>query len=110
MNNRVLFSLFSTFSVPLSNARSTSVGKYSCIVEFPEGIHKAVSFGGIFYLFRTWIDSQDCFWFHSFSRSEEHTSELQSRENLVCRLLLEKKNDRIKHHLRHKYLSKVLRD
>src|SRR5436309_5079965 len=27
----------------------------------------------------------------SRSRSEEHTSELQSRENLVCRLLLEKK-------------------
>src|SRR5690606_41729625 len=25
-------------------------------------------------------------------RSEEHTSELQSRENLVCRLLLEEKN------------------
>src|SRR5690606_39803227 len=25
-------------------------------------------------------------------QSEEHTSELQSRENLVCRLLLEKKN------------------
>src|SRR5690606_40826252 len=27
----------------------------------------------------------------STPRSEEHTSELQSRENLVCRLLLEKK-------------------
>src|SRR5690606_41417853 len=27
------------------------------------------------------------------ARSEEHTSELQSRENLVCRLLLEKKNN-----------------
>src|SRR5207302_8657237 len=27
----------------------------------------------------------------SGERSEEHTSELQSRENLVCRLLLEKK-------------------
>src|SRR5688572_32207369 len=26
------------------------------------------------------------------SRSEEHTSELQSQSNLVCRLLLEKKN------------------
>src|SRR2546430_13352796 len=26
-------------------------------------------------------------------RSEEHTSELQSQSNLVCRLLLEKKND-----------------
>src|SRR5690606_41223464 len=29
----------------------------------------------------------------SDSRSEEHTSELQSRENLVCRLLLEKKKN-----------------
>src|SRR5690606_40817152 len=28
---------------------------------------------------------------HEGRRSEEHTSELQSRENLVCRLLLEKK-------------------
>src|SRR5690606_9749998 len=28
------------------------------------------------------------------ARSEEHTSELQSRENLVCRLLLEKKNSK----------------
>src|SRR2546430_10479362 len=27
-----------------------------------------------------------------FHRSEEHTSELQSQSNLVCRLLLEKKN------------------
>src|SRR5690606_40391256 len=27
----------------------------------------------------------------TYHRSEEHTSELQSRENLVCRLLLEKK-------------------
>src|SRR5690606_40560248 len=27
------------------------------------------------------------------ARSEEHTSELQSRENLVCRLLLENKNN-----------------
>ena len=31
------------------------------------------------------------FW-GAFFRSEEHTSELQSRRNLVCRLLLEKKN------------------
>src|SRR3712207_7010387 len=29
----------------------------------------------------------------STSRSEEHTSELQSRQYLVCRLLLEKKNN-----------------
>src|SRR5690606_41246814 len=30
------------------------------------------------------------------ARSEEHTSELQSRENLVCRLLLEKKKEKKK--------------
>src|SRR5690606_40350137 len=30
-------------------------------------------------------------------RSEEHTSELQSRENLVCRLLLEKKKKSERH-------------
>src|SRR2546429_4973852 len=29
------------------------------------------------------------------TRSEEHTSELQSRLHLVCRLLLEKKNERV---------------
>src|SRR5688572_32037373 len=29
-------------------------------------------------------------------RSEEHTSELQSQSNLVCRLLLEKKNRRFR--------------
>src|SRR3989442_3301861 len=31
------------------------------------------------------------------SRSEEHTSELQSRPHLVCRLLLEKKNAYVQH-------------
>src|SRR5437016_12120867 len=31
-------------------------------------------------------------------RSEEHTSELQSLTNLVCRLLLEKKNKQENHH------------
>src|SRR6267378_7360906 len=30
-------------------------------------------------------------------RSEEHTSELQSRRDLVCRLLLEKKKTKLKH-------------
>src|SRR2546430_11444294 len=30
---------------------------------------------------------------HHAARSEEHTSELQSQSNLVCRLLLEKKNN-----------------
>src|SRR3712207_8691246 len=34
---------------------------------------------------------------NSESRSEEHTSELQSRQYLVCRLLLEKKKNRETH-------------
>src|SRR5690606_40739276 len=34
-------------------------------------------------------------------RSEEHTSELQSRENLVCRLLLEKKKEAESIYTRH---------
>src|SRR3712207_8995797 len=34
-------------------------------------------------------------------RSEEHTSELQSRQYLVCRLLLEKKKQQINHHSRY---------
>src|SRR2546429_6701617 len=47
--------------------------------------------------------------FTAFSRSEEHTSELQSRLHLVCRLLLEKKKKhkreyfyiQMKHHGEH---------
>src|SRR5256886_14982521 len=35
---------------------------------------------------------QDCKVYENVARSEEHTSELQSQSNLVCRLLLEKKN------------------
>src|SRR3712207_8966780 len=34
----------------------------------------------------------------SVQRSEEHTSELQSRQYLVCRLLLEKKKNRFEHY------------
>src|SRR5262249_59885978 len=35
---------------------------------------------------------------HAGVRSEEHTSELQSLTNLVCRLLLEKKKHKCKEH------------
>src|SRR2546430_9163296 len=42
---------------------------------------------------------------HRTQRSEEHTSELQSQSNLVCRLLLEKKkkNKKQPHFTRHNY-------
>src|SRR5688572_23709201 len=35
-------------------------------------------------------------WLDCVARSEEHTSELQSQSNLVCRLLLEKKKKKTK--------------
>src|SRR5438270_5170702 len=38
-------------------------------------------------------------------RSEEHTSELQSQSNLVCRLLLEKKKDNENHGREHNHPS-----
>src|SRR5258708_26611363 len=44
----------------------------------------------------------------SSSRSEEHTSELQSPDHLVCRLLLEKKNKETRPHgpgLSRRYVS-----
>ena len=44
-----------------------------------------------------WLDFNDTWlaaeWGHPSDRSEEHTSELQSHSDLVCRLLLEKKKD-----------------
>src|SRR5690606_41663952 len=40
-----------------------------------------------------WPTSSPAPWSAWHRRSEEHTSELQSRENLVCRLLLEKKKE-----------------
>src|SRR5947209_14000906 len=43
------------------------------------------------------------------SRSEEHTSELQSRQYLVCRLLLEKKKKKKKISIRKKTYTKMQR-
>src|SRR5256886_6459188 len=46
------------------------------------------------YQYGAWVDGQysaEGLWLEGHWRSEEHTSELQSQSNLVCRLLLEKK-------------------
>src|SRR2546430_12351714 len=51
----------------------------------------------------TWSGSTEC-----LVRSEEHTSELQSQSNLVCRLLLEKKKQ-TPHLLDHHLLTPRLR-
>src|SRR2546427_4338987 len=43
------------------------------------------------------VQARPLFGKRSYGRSEEHTSELQSQSNLVCRLLLEKKKKKKKH-------------
>src|SRR2546430_6561149 len=57
--------------------RAIEIDEEACLYDLHEAIQDSVSFG------------RD----HPFAffRSEEHTSELQSQSNLVCRLLLEKK-------------------
>src|SRR5258707_11966316 len=44
------------------------------------------------------------------TRSEEHTSELQSRQYLVCRLLLEKKNNYSRSKKSTSFCDKLMRD
>src|SRR2546430_8789856 len=46
---------------------------------------------GIFAPLRDTLLTRGDYYMHLADRSEEHTSELQSQSNLVCRLLLEKK-------------------
>src|SRR3712207_7427384 len=45
---------------------------------------------------------------HVDQRSEEHTSELQSRQYLVCRLLLEKKKKRGAHHIYRRHCTALV--
>src|SRR5690606_41382704 len=49
-------------------------------------------YNGMVY-FLSMLNCAGMFKIYKPARSEEHTSELQSRENLVCRLLREKKKD-----------------
>src|SRR3712207_8655534 len=56
-----------------------SIWKYASVEELISIIY-SVSISNIFFIIYSY-----------FIRSEEHTSELQSRQYLVCRLLLEKK-------------------
>src|SRR2546430_11293428 len=45
-----------------------------------------------------------------YRRSEEHTSELQSQSNLVCRLLLEKKKNNSIHQLHRVWINLIVRE
>src|SRR3712207_7984816 len=62
----------------------------------PEGTWARISqwpvLRSVFLWFRVLLQLLGSIWVLVSFRSEEHTSELQSRQYLVCRLLLEKKN------------------
>src|SRR5699024_11858592 len=70
------FSITQQHCMNAAKARSTTCQKWSRILKHAYGTMSSPS------LNQSW----------DWTRSEEHTSELQSRFDLVCRLLLEKKN------------------
>src|SRR5207237_10094589 len=78
------------------SAVTTAVASTARVCDAPDEIHASISLTSLEdngLLFAAGMKS-------SSSRSEEHTSELQSHLNLVCRLLLEKKkqtNDADRH-------------
>src|SRR5690242_21329456 len=70
---------------------STPLGTKGLYISFPDSINS--------YNETVWFidipNKSSSSYLANLSRSEEHTSELQSHVNLVCRLLLEKKNKKI---------------
>src|SRR5690606_42029729 len=78
--------------LPGQSARLPYRYRYMPLIELYPGVDEAGRSNRMSRVFR-WSAIQAYTFFEGKvpPRSEEHTSELQSRENLVCRLLLEKK-------------------
>src|SRR2546427_8626571 len=74
-------------------ANSSPMALSRCV--FPSPLRPTMT-SGLYFLPGLEITSRAALRATSFERSEEHTSELQSQSNLVCRLLLEKKKKRIR--------------
>src|SRR5436309_4887695 len=71
---------------PVGHVNKTAVRRPSRDLSEPRKVLDSQGFGYLIVTYAKypgWRSNRD------ISRSEEHTSELQSRENLVCRLLLE---------------------
>src|SRR5699024_12164411 len=64
-----------------------------CEAEQARGYVSALTFANLVYIMRKELDPEKIDEVYR-KRSEEHTSELQSRFDLVCRLLLEKKKNK----------------
>src|SRR5690606_25249928 len=85
----------------LEAARRLGVPPSQCVVfeDSPAGVTAAVRAGARCVALATSVPAEKLLaeGARLALRSEEHTSELQSRENLVCRLLLEKKKHKRSH-------------
>src|SRR5690606_41906458 len=80
------------FETPLSAYLKLANGPYTYLLESVQGGETWGRYSIIGLGSRTVLTVRnDVVTVRDNGRSEEHTSELQSRENLVCRLLLEKK-------------------
>src|SRR5438270_6811736 len=88
----VLFSLLMFFSLLLQRPPRSTLFPYTTLfrssVIFRSSSIRATSRTVMSRCWRNWASIATS---PSWMRSEEHTSELQSQSNLVCRLLLEKK-------------------
>src|SRR3712207_7157385 len=83
------------YTLSLHDALPISLIKYAVIIEQLQGLDGRRG-REILIAAHVIIVNSDGMAQHELERSEEHTSELQSRQYLVCRLLLEKKKKKIK--------------
>src|SRR3989475_8500491 len=77
-----------TFSSRLCGAASEAAARQNVIYWETSCVDPRFNKRGLKNVYRTEIDATGFGWYNVEFRSEEHTSELQSQSNLVCRLLL----------------------
>src|SRR3989449_6695983 len=88
----------STLATP-ANARSRVATSATTLSTFTPWATSLARSGSRSIPLSSWSQSPPPARWSSAARSEEHTSELQSRLHLVCRLLLEKKKQKQTHHI-----------
>src|SRR5438270_1632741 len=81
------------YALELKPSKQPSNSEFSIVPLFRKSFSTQSSRMNLKYAFRTVQSASPCASMLA-PRSEEHTSELQSQSNLVCRLLLEKKKNR----------------
>src|SRR5690554_7737545 len=92
----LLFTIKSFASVSESKTGKPMTVKILATIDFPDPIPPVIPtlITGLYLFYFNHFERQWNNGLIIFSKSEEHTSELQSRPHLVCRLLLEKKKNK----------------